>query len=209
MATKLTPLVLTPLNVASPIVDVAGRPQPAFVQSFNNSISNIEAQVTSLEELITEVVAANGLVTAAQGSADTAQAAATQAQQYVATTQAQVTQTALLVALMGSFTSPQNVVTAVANGTNAVITVAPHERRYANGSVVAVAGGSITGLALSTAYSVFYSDSAHVGGTVSFGASTSRQDAAQIAGVHSCGQITTPGANGTSSGAGWAGPGLL
>ena len=103
--------------------------------------------------------------------------------------------------------------TAAIDGTGAAATVSipAHTRIYADKSV-AVAAGTITGLALNTYYVIFYDDPTRSGGAVTYQASTDPDDALITPanpGRHYFGDITTPaaGSTGGSTGGGASGPG--
>jgi hypothetical protein len=60
------------------------------------------------------------------------------------------------------------------SGTAAHVMILAHNRIYGDGTSVAVAGGSIGGLAQNTSYQVYYDDPALDGGTVTYQATTDR-----------------------------------
>lgn len=88
--------------------------------------------------------------------------------------------------------------TATDAGANATITISGHDRKYpkTDGTVTtaAVTGGSLTGLAYSTQYWIYYDQPSRAGGTVTYVASTS--PTAQIGDRHNVGAVTTPAAAG-------------
>lgn len=108
---------------------------------------------------------------------------------------------------INSYTDPTNVLSAADVGATATVTIAAHDRIYpVQGTVdvddVAVLAGSITGLAFSTEYHVYYDDTTLSDTTPSFQATTNRATA-QVGfapGRHFVGSITTPadGGGGTT-----------
>jgi hypothetical protein len=103
-----------------------------------------------------------------------------------------------------SWTSPGTILAATDAGSDATITVSAHTRKYTDATAKAVSGGSITGLAYSTTYTVYYDQTSRAGGAVTYHATTDPNTglANAVAGRHWCGKITTPaaGGGGTSGG---------
>jgi hypothetical protein len=89
-------------------------------------------------------------------------------------------------------------------GATATITVEDHARHYGDRTSVNVTGSTVTGLAFSTVYYVYYDQTSRVGGAVTYAAATNPNHAnlAKAAGRHYCGKITTPanGAGNTTGG---------
>jgi hypothetical protein len=79
-------------------------------------------------------------------------------------------------------------------GANASVSIANHTRVYGDGTTVSVIGGSVTALAYSTLYYVYYDDPAREGGNVSYAVTTNEADAAQVGDRHLVGTVTTPAA---------------
>jgi uncharacterized membrane protein YgcG len=164
--------------------------------------------VEALEKAVTDIVAVN---TAQSGIiADlTAQLALIQAAQTTATAAARES------ARINSYTSPTNLLTAADAGTDASITVAAHTRVYpVQGSVdvanVAIAGGTVSGLAFSTQYAVFYDDATLAATAPTFQATTTLASAQVGAaeGRHFVGIVTTPAdGGGSTTGSGGYPPG--
>lgn len=93
-------------------------------------------------------------------------------------------------------------------GATASIAVAAHSRVYGD-KTVSVSSGSITSLAFSETYLVYYDDNARAGGSVAFHATTSAADAYNSEtnpDRHFVGYITTPADGGSSTGGGGSGP---
>jgi len=88
-----------------------------------------------------------------------------------------------------SYTDPTQVLTASADGT---ITIAAHTRRYTDGASASIGAGSVSGLANETTYTVYYSDAARDGASVSFVATTNA--VAQGGNIHVVGTATIPAA---------------
>lgn len=97
-----------------------------------------------------------------------------------------------------SYTSPTAVLTASDAGASATITVASHTRVYSDATELAITGGTLTGLAYSTAYAVYYDDTTLADTTPTFVASTTIADGQVGAadGRHPLGVIMTPAAAG-------------
>jgi hypothetical protein len=88
-------------------------------------------------------------------------------------------------------------ITATDSGSNCTITISAHTRVYGDGTSVSVNGGSVTGLAYSTQYYMYYDQPSRLGGAVSYAATTVKLDAAQTGDRHLVGTVTTPAALGT------------
>jgi hypothetical protein len=119
-------------------------------------------------------------------------------------------------ARINSYPNPGvGIVTASDAGTDATVTIANHTRVYpVQGSIdvpdVAITGASITGLAYSTEYFIYYDDPTLADTTPAFQATTVSADAqvGAAAGRHFVGYVTTPASGGGStSGGGGAPPG--
>jgi hypothetical protein len=163
----------------------------------------IEAQFNDLQTQIAAIAAAQATATAAAVSAT---AAARES------------------ARINSYPNPGSIVTASDAGSNATITIANHVRVYpVQGSIdvpdVSITGGSLTGLAYSTLYYLYYDDiepSQHdTDLRCHDNAATAQVGAA--AGRHYVGRVTTPAAGappstgsggGTPGGGGGSGDGL-
>ncbi len=180
-------LVLPRLSSSGAIVDQNGVPSANFVQTINNSFANLQAVVVAV---------------VAQGN-DQASILA----QLLTIQGLQENQSGQLVnlAIVNSYTDPANVLTATYANTTGTITIAAHTRVYADGTSVAVDGGTITGLTADDLYYVFYSDPTRVGGAVVYQSSLTATDAAQIGGIHSVGSVTIPDATSTSPSTGTSG----
>ena len=186
-------LKLDRLNNAVGIVDNAGRPTVQFQILMQRAFERIEAAINDLATTVAAVAAAQAAADAANTAADAAQTAADSAQAAAVAAQAVADDATETSALAPSGVTGLTL-TASDAGSNATITISAHTRVYGDGSQVSVNSGSVTGLAYSTAYYVFYVDASRSGGAVTYQASTNAADAAQIGDVHSLGTVTTPAA---------------
>jgi hypothetical protein len=112
--------------------------------------------------------------------------------------------------ISASATVPSVVVSASDAGTSATITVAAHTRQYGDGTTLAVAGGSITGLPYSTLHAIYYDDPTTANASPTYSVTTTLKNAQpnMADGRHYVDQITTPASGGGStSGSGIKPPG--
>lgn len=142
-------------------------------------------EVPAIQEALGDVEAAT---VAAQDAADLAIAAAASADQAA-------DDSAAATALQNSWVSGLTI-TATDAGADVTITISAHTRNYADGTSVAVTGGSLTGRAYSTLYYVYYDQASRAGGAVTYASTTSSTTAAQTGDRHTVGQVTTPAALG-------------
>jgi hypothetical protein len=197
MALKLPRLPLS----GQLIVD--GKPTQMFQQFWDqfakaiensiNDLSSVQATLIAQQAAITaaqaDIVTQLGLITAAQAAADSAH---------------------LNDKISSSSTAPSVVLSALDAGASATINIAANTRLYGDGATLAVAGGSLTGLAYSTLYAVYYDDPTTADTTPTYIATTVLKDAGfnQAPGRHYVDQITTPAAAGApTSGGGGRPPG--
>jgi hypothetical protein len=157
------------------------------------AVADIQTLQTQMNDRITEIAAIQ-----ADLSDQLAQIQAAQAAADVATRND---------AISASATAPSSILSASDAGSDATISIAGHDRIYGDGSVVTIDPSSITGLAYSTLYAVYYDDVNRTGGAKTFVATTVLKDAQynKVAGRHFCGQVTTPAAGGGSTS---GGPGI-
>lgn len=102
-------------------------------------------------------------------------------------------------------------------GTNASITISDHTRFYDDTTSLAITGATLTALAYSTEYHIYYDDPTRADTTPTFLTSTTAATAAanRDVGRHYVGSITTPAAGGGSTSGsgseppGWRGTGTL
>jgi uncharacterized membrane protein YfhO len=179
MSVVLKLLTLMRLQAGRTIVDpTTGYPTPEFLRNQNDKTANEQTMFSALVEQVNAISAAQEAANTAQATGTEAQTSADTAKVAASAAQASATNVARSLALIASFVSPTNILTATNDGT---INVAAHTRLYADGSSVAVNAGTISGLADSTTYYVSYLDEPRAGGSVSYNVSTIAADAAQIA----------------------------
>jgi hypothetical protein len=166
--------ILDTLFAGEAIVDEKGRPTRRFQQIFQNTIEGIKAILTSQGSSINELQRIYAGINAAQSTA-------AQAVQTAQTVQAAID-------LSGSFIAPVGALTASSAGS---ITIAAHTRHYADGTTVAVDGGSVSGFASGAYVTVYYLDPARTGGAVSYVGTTDA--VSQTGNTHIVGQVTIPG----------------
>lgn len=167
----------------------------AFVKLWQKNCESLEAAISDLSDQL-------AAITAAQAAADAAAASALAA--------------AREMARLTSYTAPTNVLTAADVGSDCTITVAAHTRIYpVQGAIdvpdVSILAGSVTGLAFSTLYYVYYDDTTLADTTPTYVATTNiaTAQAGVAAGRHFVGEVTTPadGGGGTSGTGGGRPPG--
>lgn len=149
----------------------------------------LEGANTDLTGLITDLAAAVADIAAAQAAAAAAQTTANTANTTANTVKRDDS-------ISTSWTSPGSILSAADAGANATITIANHSRKYSDTSSVSVTGSTITSLAYSTSYDVYYDQTSRAGGAVTYHATTNPNTgmANAAAGRHWCGNITTPAA---------------
>lgn len=169
-----------------PIVDPkTGNPTVLFMRWIQSFAAQIEIEVGALEA----AQIAQAAAVTAQASAVTAQAAATTAQTSASTANS-------VASLTNSGTTGLTL-TATDAGANVTITISAHDRVYGNGTTVAVNDGSLTGLAYSTTYFIYYDQASRAGGAVTYLSTTSETTAAQTGDRHLIGRVLTPAAAAT------------
>ena len=179
-------LDVPPLPAGQPIVDPkTGLPTMAFTVYWQQSIGQIEGAINA--------------VAAAQAAADAANAAAATANTAATTANAAATASTAATALQNSWVTGCTI-TSTDAGTDVTITISAHTRNYANGTSVAVDGGSLTGRAYSTKYYIYYDQASRAGGTVTYASTTTESTAAQTGDRHTVGHTTTPAAAGAPTG---------
>ena len=191
--TDLLKFKLSALDRAGSIVVQDGTPTHQFQQNWQNQGKAIEGAIQILAEAVDGILAAQAAAEAANAAAAVAQDAAATAQ--VAAEAAN--DAAAAVGSEGTITASGTsglTLTATDAGTDATVNISAHTRIYGDGSSVSVSAGSITGLAYSTDYWVFYDDPTRAGGAVTYQHSTDPADAVQTGDKHSVGAVTTPAA---------------
>src|SRR4051812_4323742 len=219
-------LALPRFQQSSLLVDDNGLPSVPFhiwwdqfaarIEQSVNDLSAIVADIAALQAaqttLINDLAAAVADIAAAQAAADAAQADATTgitnaaAAQTTANTGVTNAATAQTTAntvkrddsISNSWTSPGTVLSAADAGSSATVTIANHTRKYSDVTSVSVTGNTVTGLAYSTSYDIYYDQTSRAGGAVTYHATTDPNAgmANSVAGRHWCGNITTPAAAG-------------
>jgi hypothetical protein len=170
-----------------PITESDGTPTLAFHTWWDQVAKNIEDAFTSLADQVAAIAAAQAAATAAARES----------------------------ARIMSYPNPGSILSAADVGTTATISIANHTRVYpVQGTIdvpdVTFTGGpySITGLAFSTRYYVYYDDTTLASTTPTFLASTLSATAqvGAAAGRHFIGYIDTPADGGSSSSGFGGGP---
>lgn len=172
------------------MVTPTGEPTLELTVYWQQFAEAIEGAITSVEEALQNVIDLNDLITDANTAIAAANAAADAAQD----TATAITDAS---ALANSFPTGATI-SATDAGANATITISAHTRRYVNPdgtfTDVAVNGGSLTGLAYSTFFYVYYDDAARAGGAVTYLSTTSSTTATQAGDRHVVGAVLTPAA---------------
>lgn len=167
-----------------------------FERYWDESARSIESalnSILSLPAINAAIAAATASAAAANTAAATANTAATTANTAATTAQTTATASVAATALLNSY--PTGVtITGTDAGTNVTVSVSAHNRVYPPSTTVAVSAGSITALAYSTTYFIYYDDSARTGGAVTYVATTSASTAAQTGNRHLVGSVLTPAA---------------
>lgn len=188
------------LQRAVAIVDKNGWPSLAFQSRDQRILEKIEALFASQQEQIDAIAAAQAAAAAAQAAADSAQnaadtaaTAAANADTAASNAQGAADTVANATALQGSYVGGVTMIGADV-GASATVSISGHTRYYADGTSVSVTGGSVTGLAYSTDYFIYYDQPSRAGGSVTYQATTSETTAAQVGDRHLVGMVTTPAA---------------
>jgi hypothetical protein len=166
------------------IVDENGVPT---LQEQAREQRNLEA----IENSVNAVIDAQNAADTANAAAEAADLAAAAANTAATTAQSSATAASAASALATSGTSGLTI-TATDAGADVTISISAHTRVYGDGTSVSVSSGSVTGLAYSTIYYIYYDQASRLGGAVTYVATTSQTTAAQTADRHSLGTVTTP-----------------
>lgn len=180
------PLILPrlPRNVA--LIDGQGKPTLEFQRWWNTLANNLETSFDGLADTVAAVAAAQAAADAANAAAASADAAAVAAQDAAdAVTSEQ--------ALVNSYVTGLTL-SATDAGANATVNISAHTRVYGDGTSLSVGGGSLTGLAYSTRYLIYYVDATRADTTPTYLSTTSEATAAQTGDTHLVGSVTTPAA---------------
>lgn len=179
-----------------PIVDPkTGMPTAAYLTWIYAYKLALESEFGALEA----AAAAQAAADAANTAAAAADAAAAAAQGAADDATAATEENARFLAISNSNTTGLTI-TATDAGANVTVTFSAHTRHYADGTSVAVNGGSITGLSYTTQYFFYYDQASLAGGAVTYQSTTSGP-AAQTTGPgtanesrHYVGSVVTPAA---------------
>lgn len=186
-----------------PIIGGENQPTRQFQFYIQRILEAVETDLTSIESILTDLTAAQADIAAAQADITAAVADIAAAQTDITAAQADITTTqadqADQLKLLKRVTSwPYGVsLGATDAGSDATITVSAHTRIYGNGDTVAILAGSITSLAYSTTYGIYYDDGTLAVTDPAFLATTSTSASLPTANTsrHHIGVITTPAAS--------------
>lgn len=178
-------LRLTRLDSLVPIVDAQGLPTFQYQRLWQKNAEAIELAVNNIADTVAAIAAANAATAAAQTAANTANTAAATANSAVVVANAYPTGLTI---------------SATDAGASATISISAHNEVYpqSNGTnvTVAVNSGTLTGLAYTTDYWIYYDDPTQAGGAVTYHATTTQATAAQTGSRIAVGAVTTPAALG-------------
>lgn len=180
------------------MTDRDGLPSLPFHRWWNTFAGSLEDAINQLAETVDAIAAAQAAADAANAAAAAAEAAADNAQNAADTAAADS-------ALSNSGVTGATITGSDA-GTDATATISAHTRVYGDGSSVSVSGGSVTALAYSTFYYIYYDQPSRAGGAVTYQATTSATTAAQTGDRHLVGSVTTPAAAGAPTDGGLVQP---
>jgi hypothetical protein len=185
MAVDIPTLILADLQQGNPVTDAKGMPSDVLLRTLNGNNRNLRRVIAALVDITADLATQLTLIQAAQATANSADAKAT----------AGVREAARI----NSYPQPTNVLTATDAGATASIVIANHARVYpVQGTYkvpdVAITGTTLTGLAFSTTYAVYYDDTTLADTTPNFLTTTDLTiaHAGAAAGRHVVGTITTP-----------------
>lgn len=152
------------------------REQPQLFERYWDEV------MKKLEGVLTQILSLPGI----EAAIAAANAAATNANNAAAASRAET-------ALSNSY--PTGVtITATDVGSDVTVSISAHNRTYPPSTTVSVNAGSVTTLAYSTLYYIYYDDPTRVGGAVTYHATTSASTAAQTGNRHLVGSVATPAA---------------
>lgn len=190
-----------------PIQPPWGQLQVWWQQVLGSLKATLDAQQTAIDALAA-AAAAQATANTAVTNAATAQTTANTANTNATTAQSTANTVKRDDAITASYPAPGTVLTASDAGSSATISVASHTRVYGDISNKTVNSGSVTGLAYSTLYYVYYDDVSRAGGAVTYHADTNPNHALpnKAAGRHFVGSVTTPASGGGSTSGGGSPP---
>lgn len=184
----IPPIVLDRLLPFERIATDSGTATGDFQAKWQRVMEEIETAVNAVIDAQNAADAANAAAAAADAAAAAAQTAANTANTAAETVAADSS-------LASSGVSGLTM-TASDAGSDATVTISAHTRIYGDGTSVSVNGGSVTGLAYSTGYFIYYDQASRAGGAVTYQATTSAATAAQTGDRHSLGAVATPAGGG-------------
>ena len=182
----IAPIRLDRLLTFERVANGDGTASSDFQAKWQRVMEEIETAVNAVIDAQNAADAANAAAAAADAAALAAQSAATNAQ-------TAANAAAAATAIANSYVTGVTI-TGTDAGANATINISAHTRNYADGVNVAVNGGSVTGLAYSTLYYIYYDQASRAGGAVAYQVTTAEATAAQIGDRHTVGSVTTPAA---------------
>lgn len=191
-------LKLPRLQVRTALVNPDGTPTRAFHQWWDKSAKAIEDAVAQLQDAIDAIVAAQDAADAANAAAAAADAAAAAAQD--------AADDAATASALGNSGVTGVTITGTDAGSNVTVSISAHTRVYGDGTSVSVNSGSVTALAYSTFYYIYYDQASRAGGAVTYQATTSQSTAAQTGDRHLVGSVTTPAAAAPPTDGGYVAP---
>lgn len=167
----------------------------AFQKLWQKNCEIVEGNFADITQLVTDLATAVAAIVTAQAAANAAQSTANTVKRDDS--------------ISTSWTSPGTILSAADAGADATITIAGHTRKYSDNTAVAVTGASLTALAYSTKYYIYYDQTSRAGGAVTFHATTDPNvaKANAAAGRHECGNILTPAAAAPPTSGGYTPPG--
>jgi len=167
----------------------------------DKSLSTANTAQSTANTAQSTATTAQSTATTAQTTANTANTNATAAQTTANTAQSTANTVTKNDAISVSYVAPGQILTATDAGSDVTLTIDNHNRHYGDQSSVAVTGATITGLAYSTTYYVYYDDSSRAGGSVTYHTDTNPNNAlpAAASGRHYVGRVATPAAGGTAT----------
>lgn len=175
------------------LIEANGLPSVQFQRWWQDLTSTLERH-EAYQDSIIDLQAAT---IAAQDAADTANAAAATATTAASTAQSTADAISAESSLVNSYvdgTPP--ILTATDAGANVTVAVANHTRVYGDATTLAITGASLTALAYSTTYFIYYVDATRADTTPTFLSTTDGTLAAQTGDTHLVGSVTTPAAAG-------------
>ena len=185
------------------LVDKTGLPSVQFQTWWQSVVRAVQAQEASQDQIIADLQAVQ-----AEQAAQLVQIL--EALDLAAAAQVSADAVTTANAISASWISPAAVLMAEDAGTNASITIDDFTRFYDDGTNTDVTGGTLTGLAYSTLYSIYYDDPTRADETPTFVATTFGGQARHnfAPGRHFVGTVTTPAAGAPpNDGGGYVPPG--